>query len=238
MHKGHLDQARANQHSTTAQAKREKAAFLTMFAAREQTFSNQTGEFLLPSSIGNKYIMLLYDFDTNAILVQAFPNRSAETLCKTFSNLFNRLCTAGHCPTLHCLDNECPAELKTFLIEQHVDFQLAPPGCHRQNSAERAICTFKNHLIAGLCSVNKNFPMHLWDRLLLQAELTINLLQGSRINPKLLAWEQLNGCFDFNRTPIAPPGIKVVAHEKPDKRKSWQPHGKDGWYVGPALDLY
>jgi hypothetical protein len=109
---------------------------------------------------------------------------------------------------------------------------------HRRNAAERAIRTFKNHFIAGLCSLDKDFPLHLWDRLLLQALLSLNLLCGSRINPKLSAWAQLFGNFDFNRIPIAPPGIRVIVHAKPGSRESWSPHGLDGWYVGPALDSY
>jgi hypothetical protein len=78
----------------------------------------------------------------------------------------------------------------------------------------------------------------LWDRLLPQAVLSLNLLRGLRLNPKLSAWAQLNGNFDFNCTPIAPPGIRVIVHEKPDARTSWSPHGLDGWYTGPALDSY
>ena len=31
-----------------------------------------------------------------------------------------------------------------------------------------------------------------------KAELTLNLLQGSRLNPKLSAFAQLRGRFDFN----------------------------------------
>jgi hypothetical protein len=119
-----------------------------------------------------------------------------------------------------------------------VDFQLVPPGIHRRNAAERAIRTFKNHFIAGLCSVNKNFPIHLWDQLLPQAEIMLNLLRGSCINPKLSARAQVHGTFDFNRTPLGPPGCRVLAHAKPDKRKTWAPHGLYGGYVGPALDTY
>ena len=62
---------------------------------------------------------------------------------------------------------------------------------HRRNAAERALRTFKTHFIAGLCSVDKDLPLHLWDRLLPQAELMLNLLRGSRINPKLSAWAQI-----------------------------------------------
>jgi hypothetical protein len=69
--------------------------------------------------------------------------------------------------------------------------------------------------------------------------ITLNLLRGSRINPKLSAWAQVHGTFDFkNRTPLGPPGCRVLAHEKPDKHKTWAPHGLDGWYVGPALKSY
>jgi len=46
------------------------------------------------------------------------------------------------------------------------------------------------------------FPLYLWDKLLQQAELTLNLLRGSRMNPKLAAWEQLHGVFDYNATPL------------------------------------
>ncbi len=39
-------------------------------------------------------------------------------------------------------------------------------------------------------------------------------------------------------TPIAPVGTKVIIHERPKDRKSWDPHGKEGLYTGPALDYY
>jgi hypothetical protein len=47
----------------------------------------------------------------------------------------------------------------------------------------------------------------------LQAVLTLNLLRGLRINPKLSAWAQINGPYDCNSTPIEPPGIQVIAYE-------------------------
>jgi hypothetical protein len=52
------------------------------------------------------------------------------------------------------------------------------------------------------------------------------------------AYAQLNGHFDFNRTHLAPPGTRIIAHEKPDQRASWDPHGLDGYYLGAALDHY
>jgi hypothetical protein len=48
----------------------------------------------------------------------------------------------------------------------------------------------------------------------------------------------LNGTFDYNRTPMAPPGTKIVVHEKPNQRRTWDPHGVNGWYLGPTTKHY
>jgi hypothetical protein len=37
---------------------------------------------------------------------------------------------------------------------------------------------------------------------------------------------------------MAPPGTIINAHETPGRRKTWAPHGQDGWYIGPALEHY
>jgi hypothetical protein len=100
------------------------------------------------------------------------------------------------------------------------------------------IRSFKDHLIEGLCSIDKSFPMHLWDRLLPQAVITLNMLITSRINPKLSASTHIDGQYDFNRAPMGPPGTRIIAHETPSRRRTWGPHGQDGWYIGQALEHY
>ena len=112
---------------------------------------------------------------------------------------------------------------------------MTPAGIHRRNSAERAIRTWKNHFIANLCGVDPDSPLELWDKIVPQCVLTLNLLRKSRISPRLLAYAQLEGAFDFNKTPLAPVGTKVIIHEKPNYRPPWSPHGVDGWYLGPAM---
>jgi hypothetical protein len=119
-----------------------------------------------------------------------------------------------------------------------VEYQLVPPHCHRRNAAERAIRTFKEHFVAGLSSVNPTFPLHLWDRLLPQAEITLNLLRTSRLHPQLSASAHLHGLVDYNQTSFAPPGCKIIAHEKPVKRRTWAPHGQHGYSLGPAMHHY
>ena len=259
--KGHLDQKRANQQSTKASTQNDSdaalqaeeffptalhqgqttdACFATIatFQPTRQVHSDQTGKFPVTSTRGMKYVFVLYDYDSNSVHPIPIKNRSAESILNAYQLVHSKLVKAGLKPKLHRLDNECSDILKDFMHEQEEDFQLVPPGNHRRNSAERAIRTFKNHFIAGLASTDPNFPLNLWDRLIEQAYITLNLLRGSRMNPKLSAYAQIEGEFDYNRTPIAPPGVRVVVHEKPAERGSWDPHGVDGWYIGPAMESY
>ena len=108
----------------------------------------------------------------------------------------------------------------------------------RVNAAERAIRTFKNYFVSILCTVDSQFPLQEWDRLLPQALLTLNLLRSSRIHPSLSAHASMFGNYDFNRTPIAPPGTRVVAHVAADTRTPFGEHGVVGWYIGPSPEHY
>ena len=58
------------------------------------------------------------------------------------------------------------------------------------------------------------------------------------MNPKLSAYALLHGQFNYMKTPIAPPGIRVQAHEKPSNRASFATHSSGGWYIGPAKMHY
>jgi hypothetical protein len=203
-----------------------------------QIYTDQTGRLPVISSKGKKYIMILYEYDSNAILAQPIKDRTAPELMKAFQIMEQILVARGLKPKLMKLDNEASKLLKTYLHQQDITFQLVPPYSHKRNSAERAIRSFKDHLIAGLCTTDKSFPMHLWDRLLPQAVITLNMLRTSRINPKLSASTHIFGQYDFNRALMAPPGTRIIAHETPNRRNTWAPHGQYGWYLGPALEHY
>jgi hypothetical protein len=73
--------------------------------------------------------------------------------------------------------------------------------------------------------------MHLWDRFLPQAVLTLNMLTTSRISPKISVATHLDGQYNYNRAPMAPPGNIIIAHETPNHRQTWAPHEQDGWYI-------
>jgi hypothetical protein len=108
-------------------------------------------------------------------------------------------------------------------------YQLVYQHYHTRNTAERAIQTFNEHFVAGLSSVDPDFPIHLWYRLLPQSEMTLNLLRTSRLNPQLSAAAHFNGLVDYNKTAFAPPGCNIIGREKPSQRRTWAPHGQPGY---------
>ena len=80
--------------------------------------------------------------------------------------------------------------------------------------------------------------MALWDKLILHADLTLNLLRQSHTIPTVSAHAHLHGNFDYNRVPLSPLGCVIQIHEDADKRRSWAPHTVDGWYLGTSPDHY
>ena len=93
---------------------------------------------------------------------------------------------------------------------------------------------FKYHFIASLSIINPYFLLHLWCRLLTLETITLNLKLPSRINPALSPCELLILVFDYNKTPLAPPGTKVTVHDASTKRKTCTTNGTEGWNIGTA----
>jgi hypothetical protein len=203
-----------------------------------KSYSDQTGKFPVQSSRGYNYVMVLYDYDSNAILTKPLKTRQSSELTKAWTDLHTRLKLNGYAPALHILDNECSDELKKAFSKNNVTFQRVPPHSHRRNAAERAIQTWKNHFSSGLATCDPKFPLTEWDLLMQQADITLNLLRSSRRQPQLSAYACINGAFDFNQTPLAPPGTRVIVHITPHQRPNMAPHGLDGWYIGPSTEHY
>ena len=81
-------------------------------------------------------------------------------------------------------------------------------------------------------------PLYLWDRLLPQVTIKLNMLWRYRLKPMISAYEQVDGIRNFERTPLAPLVCKVKVHEKPHKRLTYGPPSVHGWYLGPARHHY
>ena len=139
------------------------AMYATTICYNEPTgklYTDLTGRFPVQSSRGNKYILVAYNFDSNSIHVKPLKSRHDHDTIKAYEEIYTMLTNCGLKPKLHWLDNEASTALKSFITNQQTQYQLTPPHIHRRNTAERAIRTFKNHFISGLCSVDRNFPLH------------------------------------------------------------------------------
>ena len=201
-------------------------------------YIDQTGNFTCIYRKVNKYFMILYCVDANAILSQPMKVRSETELVTTYTTKPKKLTKHSFKPQIHHLYNKPPKSLKAFMTEMDEKFQLTPPHIHRVNDAKWLIYTFKKHLTSGVCSIDPDLPFHLWCRLMQQADTTLNMLHASHMIPKLSAYKWTEGNFDFKSSPLAPPDRKVVIHEKPKQRESWAPHGNKAWYIGPSLKHY
>ena len=129
-------------------------------------------------------------------------------MIEAFKSVYDLLTTCGLKPRLNVMDNECSKAIKTFILSTGAAIQLVEPDNHRVNAAERAIQTFKNHFIAGLCTVDPAFPLQLWDELLEQGQDSMNLLRTSRINPKLSAYAVVHGQYNFNKNSFGTPWMQ------------------------------
>jgi hypothetical protein len=80
--------------------------------------------------------------------------------------------------------------------------------------------------------------MTLWDRLLPQTILTLNLLQQAKADPSMSAYQFMHGEFDCNKMPLAPLGCVVQMHESTNRQKTWDVHSLNGWYLGTSNKHY
>jgi aspartokinase-like uncharacterized kinase len=209
----------------------------TTVAWSESIHADATGRFPTQSRAGNNYLLVTtYKGYIHAV---AMPSRSGPSYVQAYSKVLTHYKKLGLSLSEVRLDNEKSTELENYLTSECVIYQYVPPNNHRANKAERAIRTFKNHLIAILATTHRSFPAYLWDELLPQALLTINILHPYKLNQTISAYDGIHGHkHDHDAHPLAPCGTPVIVHEAPDKRTSWGPHGLPGFYLGPAMDHY
>jgi len=172
--------------------------------------------------------------------IRQYQSRIADTgLTRAYSALMLRLQYAGVIPRKHVLDNEIFTAMKDLIQDAYkMTLELVPPGCHRHNATVVAIRNFKSHFLSVLAQVPDDFPLKLWDKLLPQMEITLNLLRQSNATPTVSAYAHLNGPFNYNKMPLAPMGCNAHIHEKTNSRGTWAFHSVDRWCINTSPDHY
>ncbi len=247
--KGHLKKQRQNVRSTKVklesepdeteqQQKKHREIYVKIYNVRDTMYTDQTGNMPVVSNRGNRFVMVLFEVDGKSIDAEPVKDHTNASLIKAYLALWGRLTASGAVtPTMHIMDNKVSVRFKNE-IKKNTKLQLVPPDTHRQNLVERAIQTFKNHFIAILLGVDESFPMALWDRLIPQAVMTLNMLRKSRVNPNISAYKYVNRKFDYNKMPLAPMGCAVQVHVSPNRRLTWAEHALDGWYLRTSEEHY
>jgi hypothetical protein len=100
-----------------------------------QIYTDLTGRFPTTSLSGNKYILILYDYDSNSFLQDPMKNRGDKDMVRAFELLIHSLIIRGLKPSLQRLDNETSLALRNYLTKQGIDYQLALPHIHRRKNA-------------------------------------------------------------------------------------------------------
>jgi hypothetical protein len=250
--KGHLNQTRKNVRSTKVKAtpletcntshlhgKKVRNVYTQTYMVFKTMFSNKTGQFPIQSLCGNKYIMVMVEINSNPILVKPMKNCKDAKMIQAYNALLLLLKWAGIVPKKHVLHNEVSENTKNHIPDTcKLDMELVPPGCHRCNAVKVAIRNFKAHFLSILAGAANNFPPNLWDWLLPQTEIMINLIQQSNATLNILAYAHLSGPFNYNKMPLAPIGCEAQVHEKTNKCSTWAYHSVDGWYLFTSPEHY
>ena len=120
--------------ATTLKGKKFRDIGIHVYNVRETIFSDQTGKFPKQSQRGYKYIMVMVEIDSNAILVEPMKSRKDEEMIRAYDALLTRLRQAGSTPQKHVLDIEVSDNMKHHIqVTCKLIMELVPPGCHRKN---------------------------------------------------------------------------------------------------------
>jgi len=86
-----------------------------MTHTRQVSFSDQTGQFPKQSKSGHKYIMVLVEIVSNAILVEPMKSRKDAEMIRAYDVLVKRLQQANIHPRKHIIDNKISENMKQHI---------------------------------------------------------------------------------------------------------------------------
>ena len=180
----------------------------------------------------------MYVYGWNTFLANQTKKRSDKDIIRYFVELTAYFERRGINPGFHIMDNKASTEFKNSRTTIDIKYQLVTPSNHRAKNTDRSINIFKNHFLAGLLNVDAGSQLKLWDRLLQQETISLNLLCQSRLHPHLSAYAHIYRDFDNKHTLLYPQGTRLLMINRPKYRASWEPHGEFIWYIIPAMDHY
>jgi hypothetical protein len=239
---GHLNKHRKNVQSTDPDKRKRSnnkhsVSIKTFMTNDNDLHCDATGRFPIEAEDGSNYVVVaVYK---NYIHAVTMPDRSALSYREAYREIFTYFKIHDANVNLIILDNETSGLVEQYFKSVNVMFQYVPPNDHRANRAERAIQSFKNHMISSLSTVSTQFPMKKWPLLLEQVLLTLNHLRPWSADPSISAYHGLHKeRLDFNKYQLRPVGTYAKVFVDPSNRGTWAPHAENSIYIAPAFDHY
>ena len=240
---GHLDQVQQNQKRQERQDNPPKLAAkehtlqhidIVTYIHREENHMDATARFTTPSHDGYEYTLIMVAIQGNYIHAELMKTRHKSRYLSAHQAGLQFSKSEDMRPHFSALIMKPRKHLQTICMQRKSKLTLH----HHINIAETRLKERKNHVIGTFAGVDPQFPMCAWSELIPQLEITVNYLRPSHMHTRMSAWEALNGTYNFDTHPLAPPGTAITIHEKPAQRRSWAKHGVKGFYLGPALNHY
>jgi hypothetical protein len=117
-------------------------------------YNDLTGSFPYMSLEGNVCYLIVYNYESNAILGLPISGFNDNTVFAAYKTQFEFLESKGYKIKLNVMDNQFTKQIKKFLTDNDCELMLVEPHNHRVNAAERAIQTFKDHFISALATTD------------------------------------------------------------------------------------
>ena len=114
----------------------EMMATITPYTLTSKAYGDLPGKFPYTSSRGARFFLVVYHYDSNAILVNTLKNRSGKEIVTAYLEIFNILKARRVAPKTFILDNETSNTLLNAFENENIIYQLVPPHMHRRNVAE------------------------------------------------------------------------------------------------------
>ncbi len=105
----------------------------------EVLYNDLTGSFPYMSPEGNVCYLIVYHYESNAILGLPISGFDDNTVFTVYKTQFEFLESKGYKIKLNVMDNQCTKQIKKKFTDKDCELMLVEPHNHRINTAERAI---------------------------------------------------------------------------------------------------
>jgi hypothetical protein len=108
---------------------------------------------------GNVCFLIVYHYETNAILAVPISNFTNAAILEAYQSQLELLEEKGYKMRLNVMDNQASNVVKKYLTTKGCQNMVVEPNNRRVKAAEQAVQTFKAHFISALATTDKDFPL-------------------------------------------------------------------------------